>query len=156
MVARVNDRQKLKLGMPLTGSSGHVLHVVLKDLNSAANVGKWDGNMLVKPARSNERTVRSITSDKAVIRERRHLRVKRVGEVSRGNDDDAFILQEAVHFDQKLIESLFHVVLVAARPLATYCVQLVDEDDGRLLLACRSEEVAYTLRTNTHEHFIKF
>ncbi len=153
---RVNDRQELELGMPLTGTSGHILHVVLKYLNTAANVGQWDGNVLVESTRSYESaTPGNASEETCASRGRQNLRVKRFWEVGRGNDDDALILQETVHLHQKLVESLLHVVLITARPLATDCVQLVNEDDGRLLLACGGEEVANTLRTNTHEHLIK-
>ena len=35
-------------------------------------------------------------------------------------------------------------------------VQLVDEDDGRLFLACGGEQITYSLGADTDEHFVEF
>ena len=76
-----------------------------------------------------------------------------------GTDLDSLVAAEPVELVEELEHRPLHLAVTALlriEPLGADSVQLVDEDDGRLLLACRSEEVAYTLRTNTHEHFIKF
>lgn len=80
--------------------------------------------------------------------------IKTLGEVGSRNDDDAFHLLEAVQFDQKLVQSLLHVVLeksaerpgrprlpiasthcVLGAPLTTDRIKFIYEDDRwRLLL----------------------
>lgn len=112
--------------------------------------------MLVEASRPYESTEasRQTRNERALYREA-NSRVERIREVRGSYDDDTFVLQETIHLDQELIERLLHVMLIATGTLATYRVQFIDEDDGRLLLARRSEQVPDTLRSDTDEHFIK-
>src|SRR5882762_10581375 len=63
-------------------------------------------------------------------------------EICRADDNNPLILPETVHLDKQLIQRLFQVLLVASVTLATDCVQLVDKDNSRLFLACKSKQIA--------------
>ena len=82
-------------------------------------------------------------------------RVQDVGSVRRGDDDDALGGVEAVHLVQHLVQRLLALVVAATEAgaaLATNGVDLVDEDDGRRLLARGREEVAHAARADADEH----
>ena len=82
--------------------------------------------------------------------------IEHVGTVGRRDDDDAFVLLEAVHFDEQLIERLFALVIAAAKTCAAMAadrVDFVDEDDaGRVLLGLL-EHIAHAARADADEHF---
>ena len=85
-------------------------------------------------------------------------RVKHVGTVGCGNDDDAFIRLETVHFDEQLVQRLFALVILVAKARATAAadsVDFVDEDDAGGVLLGLVEHVADARRTNTDKHFDK-
>ena len=72
--------------------------------------------------------------------------VEDVGPVGGGDHHDALGGVEAVHLREHLVERLLALVVPAAEPgaaLAADGVDLVDEDDGRRLLARRLEQVAH-------------
>ena len=67
-----------------------------EDLLAAANVGQRHDHLPVEAAGAQQR------------------RVKHVGPIGGGNQDDAFVGLEAVHLDQQLVERLFAFVVAAA------------------------------------------
>ena len=72
--------------------------------------------------------------------------VQDVGPVGGGHDHDALGRVEAVHLREHLVEGLLALVVAAAEagaPLAADGVDLVDEDDGRRLLAGGGEQVPH-------------
>ena len=81
--------------------------------------------------------------------------VEDVGPVGRGHDDDALGGVEAVHLREHLVERLLALVVAATEsgaPLASDGVDLVDEDDGRRLLASSGKEIADPAGTDADEH----
>src|SRR5205085_10121834 len=71
--------------------------------------------------------------------------IEHIGPVGRGDQNDAVVRFEAVHFDQQLVQRLFAFVVSAAETGATMaadCVDLVDEDDARRVLFALFEQVA--------------
>ena len=89
----------------------------LEDLLAALDVGRVDGDAAVEAAGAQQR------------------RIKDIGSVGRGQDDDAFGAREAVHLGEDLVERLLALVVAAERrataALAADRVELVDEDDRR-------------------------
>ena len=83
-------------------------------------------------------------------------RIENIGPVGRGDQNDAFIRFEAVHFDQQGIQRLLAFVVTAAQAraaMAAHGVNFVDEDDaGRVLLAL-FEQVAHAACADADEHF---
>ncbi len=82
-------------------------------------------------------------------------RVQNVRTVGGGDDDDAFVLTEAVHFDQQLVQGLLPLVMAAAEacaPSSAHGVDLVDEDDAGGLLLRHVEGVPHPGRTDADEH----
>lgn len=65
------------------------------------------------------------------------------------------MLLKAIELDEKLVERLLGVVLVFRTPLAPDGVELVDEDDGRRILAGRGEELSNPASPDADEHFVK-
>ena len=82
-------------------------------------------------------------------------RVQNVGTVGGGQQDDAFVALEAVHFHQQLVQGLFAFVMATAQTgatLAAHGVDLVDEDEAGGVLLALHEQVAHTGGTHAHEH----
>ncbi len=85
-------------------------------------------------------------------------RVQYIPPVGRRDDDDAFVLAKAVHFNQQLVQGLLPFIVPAAKPcaaLTSYSVNLVNKDDRRGVFLCRSKQVAHAGSTNAHEHLHK-
>ena len=81
--------------------------------------------------------------------------VEHVGPVGRGDDDDAFVLLEAIHLDQQLVERLLALVVAAAEARAAMAadrVDFVDEDDAGRILLRLLEHVAHAARADADEH----
>ena len=116
----------------------HVAHMDLEDFLAADNVGIADHDFAVEPARTHQR------------------RIEHVGTIGRGDQDHAFIGLEPVHLDEKLVQSLFALIIAAANTgtaRAANGIDLVDEDDaGRILLGL-FEHVADAAGADTDEHF---
>ena len=99
--------------------------------------GKRHHDLPVEPARPEQRRVQDIRT------------------VGRGDDDDPFVAVEPVHLDEELIEGLLALVVTAAEaraPVASYRVDLVDEDDARCVLLGLVEHVADARRADPDEH----
>ena len=77
----------------------HPLHVDLEDLLAPANVRQRHHHLSVEAARTQERGVQ-------------HVRA-----VGGGDDDDAVVGLEAVHFHQELVQGLLALVVAAAQAL---------------------------------------
>ncbi len=126
-----DDRQVQVRAHPL------VLAVHLQDGEALVEVGERHDDLAVETARTEQRGV------------------KDVGSVGRGHDDDALGDVETVHFVQHLVQGLLALVVAAAETgaaLASYRVDLVDEDDRRCLLARRLEEITHPARADADEH----
>jgi hypothetical protein len=69
-------------------------------------------------------------------------------------------LRSTVHFDEKLIESVFALVVasetLSPASFAPNSIDFVDEDDARAVLSCLSEQVANSRWTHSNEHFQEF
>lgn len=61
-------------------------------------------------------------------------------EIGSSDKNDSLSSSETIQFDQKLVESLLDVRLVAGRSLASNSVEFVDEDNGRGGLASSGKE----------------
>mmetsp|Transcript_30122 Transcript_30122/g.103628 ORF Transcript_30122/g.103628 Transcript_30122/m.103628 type:complete len:359 (+) Transcript_30122:838-1914(+) len=84
-------------------------------------------------------------------------RIEDVSAVRRGEDDDASVAAEAVHFREDLVERLLALIVrreaAATRALAANGVNLVDEDDARRVLLRVGEQRADARRADADEHF---
>ena len=81
-------------------------------------------------------------------------RIQDVLSIGRGNDDDARVAFEAVHFDEELVERLL-ALFVAERVAATAAadrIELVDEDDAGLVAPRILEQPAHTRGADAGEH----
>ena len=118
---------------------GHALALAvhLEDGQALLEVGQRHHDLAVEAARPQQR------------------RVQDVGPVRRRDHHDALGGVEAVHLREHLVEGLLALVVAAAEAgaaLAADGVDLVDEDDGRRLLARRLEQVAHPAGADADEH----
>ncbi|CAG7113321.1 hypothetical protein PICSAR202_03872 [Mycobacterium avium subsp. paratuberculosis] len=82
-------------------------------------------------------------------------RVQDVGPVGGGDQDHAGPRVEPVHLDQQLVQRLLALVVTAAQAgaaLASHRVDLVDEDDARVVLFGLVEQVTNPGRAHPDEH----
>ena len=86
-------------------------------------------------------------------------RVKNIGAVGCGDDNDIRIGIETVHFDQHLIQGLLAFIVRTAETcsaLTTYGINFIHENDtGRMSLGL-IEQIAHAARAHAHEHFNEF
>ena len=116
---------------------GDLAHVHLENLFAAADIGQADDHLAVKTAGAQQGGVQ-------------HVRA-----VGGGDDDDAVIHLEAIHFHQQLVQCLFAFVVPAAQagtPVASHRVDLVDENDTGGLLLGLLEHVPHPRGADTDEH----
>ena len=106
---------------------------------AALYVGLVHSDLSVKAARAQERGV------------------KDVGAVCRAQDNQAFFVVKAVHFDQQLVEGLLALVVSSKVVDAAFSnrVKLVDENDARRLFARGPEQVAHAAGSYADKHFDK-
>ena len=99
----------------------------LEDSLSSGKVRKLDGNAAVKAAGARQRGI------------------ERFGTVCCSKDDNAVVAFKAVHFGEKLIESLFPLVVSAdlSVTLLSYRVDLVYEHDARCFLLRLAEKITH-------------
>ena len=119
------------------GSDALVLAVHRQDRQPLGQVGQGNDDLAVETARAQQG------------------RVQDVRPVGGRHHDDAFGGLEAVHLGQHLVERLLPLVVAAAEagaPLAADGVDLVDENDGRGLLAGRLEQIPNPRGTDADEH----
>src|ERR1019366_2210155 len=82
--------------------------------------------------------------------------IEHVGAVGGGDQDDAFVGFETVHFDEQLVEGLFALIVSAAESgaaMAADGVDFIDEDDAGGVLFTLLEEVADAAGADADEHF---
>ena len=83
-------------------------------------------------------------------------RIENIRPVRCGNQDDAFVGFEAVHFDEQLIECLLALVVSAAKTGATMAPDGVDfiyKDDARRILFALFEKIADAAGADADKHF---
>ena len=107
-----------------------------QDRLAALQIGIADRDLAIEPARAQER------------------RIEDVGPVGRGDDDDARVRLEAVHFDEQLIERLLALFVAerAAAAAAADGVELVDEDDAGGVAAGIPEQTPHARRADAGIH----
>src|SRR5205085_6184072 len=82
--------------------------------------------------------------------------VEHVGLIRRGEHDDPLTAREAIHLSEELVERLLLFARAAERELTARTpdrVQLVDEVDGRRIVARLLEEVSDSRRADADDHF---
>ena len=125
------DRAQVDVGLERDLARVHA-----QNLLAALEVGVADGHLPVEAAGPQQR------------------RIEDVRAVGGGDDDDALGLREAVHLDEQLVERLL-ALLVAERVAAAVAadgVELVDEDDARLVAARFVEQLAHARRADAGVH----
>ena len=105
-----------------------------EDAPAALDVGRRDEDLAVEAAGAQQRGVELLE------------------QVGRGHDDDAARGREAVHLDQQLVEGLLALGVVVGAARGADGVELVDEDDGRLVLARLAEQAADARGAEAGEH----
>ena len=125
------DRPQVDVGLERDLARVHA-----QDLLAALDVGVADRHLPIETARTQQRRVEDVCA------------------VGGGDDDDALGLREAVHLDEQLVERLL-ALLVAERVAAAVAadrVELVDEDDARLVAARFAEQLAHARRADAGIH----
>src|SRR5215471_16350329 len=108
-----------------------------QDALAALHVGTIHDDAAIETARTEER------------------RIENVGTVGGGNENDAFVRFEAIHFDEQLIQRLLALIMPASEAGATVTadrVDFVDEHDARRIFLALLEEVADAARPDADEH----
>ena len=112
----------------------------LEDFLSALDIRIIDRDLTVESARTQQRRIEDIAA------------------VCRRNDDNAFLIGKAVHFNEELVQRLLTFIVAAAETGASVSadrVDLVDEHDRRRMLLRLLKQVTHTARTDTDEHLNK-
>src|SRR5687767_14236482 len=110
----------------------------LQNVEAAPQVGRFDGDLAIKPTRAQQRGI------------------EYVWPVGGGDQDHAATYVEAIHLDEQLVEGLLAFIVAAAHSGATVPadgIDLIDEDDGGRVLLRLLEQIADPGGPDTHEHF---
>ena len=119
------------------GGQRHLAHVNAEDFFAPAHVRVRHHNLAIEAAGAEQRGVQ-------------HVRT-----VGGGDQDDAFVGFEAVHFDQQLVQRLFTLIVAATEAgaaMAADRVDFVDEDDAGGVFLALLEHVADAGGTDADEH----
>jgi hypothetical protein len=81
--------------------------------------------------------------------------VKTFWEVGGCNDNHALALLKPIHFHEKLVEGLLHILLVASIAFTANSIQFIDKYNCRLFFASSSEQIPYPLGANANEHLFE-
>ena len=111
-----------------------------KNLFTPANIGQADYYATVKTAGAQQCGIENVRT------------------VRRRHQDDAFVRFEAVHLDQQLIQSLFALIVSAAKTSAAVTsdrINFVDEDNARRVLLALLKQIAYAAGAHANKHFDK-
>src|SRR6056300_1608581 len=114
-----------------------VPRVDTEDLLTTLNTGKSNLNFAVETAWTEESVIEDVDA------------------VRRSDDHDTSLIVETIHLSEELVDGLFTLIVgrhTTCRTLLTNSVNLIDEDDTRLILSCLLEKFAYALGSNTYEH----
>ena len=109
-----------------------------EDRLSPLDVGKIDVDLPVKPSGTKQSTVEDIRT------------------VGRRHDDNALVGLKAIHLDKDLVQGLFTLIMSATEPgpsLTADGVDLIDENNARLVAFCHIKQVTHTRSTDTDVHF---
>ena len=116
------------------GGQRLVARMDLEDALAAAHVGRRDEDLAIEATRAQQR------------------RVELVEQVGGGDDHHVLARGEAVHLDQQLVERLVALAADVHAAVAAHGVELVDEDDGRGVLARDPEQPPDSGRAKPGEH----
>ncbi len=115
----------------------HLAHVYFQDLFTTTDIRQTDHHLAIETTRTQQGRIQ-------------HIRT-----VGGGDDDNAFITFETIHFDQHLVQGLLTFVVTTTQTGATLAadsIDLIDKDDaGRGFLGLL-EHVTYPGGAHTHEH----
>jgi hypothetical protein len=111
-----------------------VARVDLEDLLAAADAGRRDEDLAVEAPRPQQRGV------------------ELVEQVGGGHDHDAVGRAHPVHLDEQLVERLLALGVVVRAAFTADRVDLVDEDDGRRVLARLAEQAPDARGAEAREH----
>jgi hypothetical protein len=120
------------------GGQFDLLDVDAEDFLAAVHIGQADGDLAVETTRAEQRGVE-------------HVRA-----VGGGDDDDALLGVEAVHFDEQLVECLLAFVVTAAHAVAAVAadgVDFIDENQAGRVLFALFEHVADAGSADADKHF---
>ena len=111
-----------------------------QDRKTASEVRTADDDTAVEAARTQKRRIEDIRT------------------VRCSDGDDAFILAEAIHLDQELVQRLFSFVMPAAEAAASltaYRIDFIDEYDAWCILLRLGKKVTDAGSADTDKHFYK-
>ena len=108
-----------------------------QDLFAPLQIGIADGDLAIEAARPQQR------------------RIEDVGAVGGRHDHDAVGSGEAVHLDEQLVERLLALFMAerVAAAIASDGIELVDEDDARLVTASLAKQLADARGADAGIHF---
>jgi hypothetical protein len=119
-------------------SRRYLAHMYFKNMRTTAYVGQRHHHLAVESTGAQQG------------------RVEHVWPVCGGDDDNAFVAFETVHFHQQLVQRLLAFIVTAAEAGAAMTpdgIDFVDEDDaGRMFLGL-VEHITYARGADTDEHF---
>src|SRR6056300_200665 len=95
-------------------------------------------------------TIKATWSEKCII--------KNINSVGGCNNNNTSFIIKAIHLCKKLIDSLFAFIIrwhTTSTTLLTNGINLINEDNTRLVLTSHLKEVAHSLSTHTNEHLNK-
>src|SRR6056300_1748280 len=122
-----------------------IIEVLITRMNTQdllTPLNTWKGNLNL--------TVETTRSQKSVIKD--------IDTVCGGDDYDTSLIVEPIHFGEKLVNGLLALVIrghVSTTTLLTDSINLINEDDTRLIFSCLLEKFPYPLGPNTYEHLNK-
>ncbi|OPZ71556.1 MAG: hypothetical protein BWY82_01677 [Verrucomicrobia bacterium ADurb.Bin474] len=117
-----------------------LLGMDLQDLIASIQVGQVDHNLTVKTAWPQQCTVQDIRA------------------IGCSNDDHPFVSIKTVHLDQQRIQGLLALVVSSAQAgstLTANCVNLIDENQARRILATLFEHIPNPGGAHPDKHFNK-
>ena len=107
---------------------------------AAAHIGIADGDLAVKPARTQQRRIENVLA----VRRRQH--------------DHALVHRKAVHFNEQLVERLLALVVAAAHACAAsaaHRVDFIDKNDARRMFLRLVKQIAHAACAHADKHFHK-
>mmetsp|Transcript_22074 Transcript_22074/g.37905 ORF Transcript_22074/g.37905 Transcript_22074/m.37905 type:complete len:203 (+) Transcript_22074:1000-1608(+) len=129
------DRVELDIGRKRLAPRMHI-----KDGPAFSEIGKVDRDRAVKTARAKKRIVKNVHT----------IRCR--------NYNDASVAFEAIHFSEKLIQSLLALIITAASettsapPLTTNSVDFINKHNARGILLGLGKEITHSRSSDTNEH----